>query len=183
MAEVKHDDAVEAEMNTDGAAAAGMKCPIAHDRVSHPTQGGRNQEWWPRKLNLKILAKNPQVANPLGADFDYAKAFAALDLDTVKADIAALLKTSQPWWPADYGHYGPFMIRMAWHAAGTYRVTDGRGGASSGQQRFEPLTSWPAHGHLAKARRPQRPPKPPTATPTPWPPPGPHPSAWRPGRR
>ena len=100
MAEVKHNDAVEAEMNTDGAAAAGMKCPIASDRVAHPTQGGQNQEWWPRKLNLKILAKNPAVANPLDPKFDYAKAFEALDLDAVKADIAALLKTSQPWWPA-----------------------------------------------------------------------------------
>ena len=118
MAEVKHNDAVEAEMNTDGAAAAGMKCPIASDRVAHPTQGGQNQEWWPRKLNLKILAKNPAVANPLDPNFDYAKAFEALDLDAVKADIAALLKTSQPWWPADFGNYGPFMIRMAWHAAG-----------------------------------------------------------------
>ena len=153
MAEVKHGDAVEAEMNTDGAAAAGMKCPIAHDRVAHPTQGGQNQEWWPRKLNLKILAKNPAVANPLAADFDYAKAFAALDLDAVKADIAVMLKTSQPWWPADFGNYGPFMIRMAWHSAGTYRVADGRGGAGGGQQRFAPLNSWPDNANLDKARR------------------------------
>jgi len=153
MAEVKHDDAVVAEMNTDGAAAAGQKCPIANDRVAHPTQGGRNQEWWPKKLNLKILAKNPAVANPLGADFDYAAAFAKLDLDAVKADIATVLKTSQPWWPADFGHYGPFMVRMAWHSSGTYRVADGRGGAGAGQQRFAPLNSWPDNANLDKARR------------------------------
>jgi catalase-peroxidase len=153
VAEVKHDDAVVAEMNTDGAVAAGLKCPIAHDRVAHPTQGGQNQEWWPKRLNLRILAKNPVVANPLADDFDYAKAFEALDLDVLKADIATMLTTSQPWWPADFGHYGPFMIRMAWHSAGTYRVADGRGGAGEGQQRFAPLNSWPDNANLDKARR------------------------------
>ncbi len=153
MAEVKHGDAVEAEMNTDGAVAEGQKCPIADHRVAHPTQGGQNQDWWPKRLNLKILAKHPVVANPLGAEFDYAKAFAALDLDALKADIATMLTTSQPWWPADFGNYGPFMIRMAWHSAGTYRVADGRGGAGGGQQRFAPLNSWPDNANLDKARR------------------------------
>ncbi|WP_206362099.1 catalase/peroxidase HPI [Sphingomonas montana] len=140
-------------MNVDGAVAGGQKCPIAHDRVAHPAQGGTNQQWWPRALNLKILAKNPPAGNPLPSDFDYAKAFEALDLDAVKADIAALLTESQPWWPADFGNYGPFMIRMAWHSAGTYRVADGRGGAGEGQQRFAPLNSWPDNANLDKARR------------------------------
>ncbi len=153
MAEVKHGDAVEAEMNTDGAVAAGQRCPIAPNRVAHPTQGDPNQEWWPKKLNLKILAKNPPAGNPLDPDFDYAKAFAAVDLTALKADIATMLTTSQPWWPADFGNYGPFMIRMAWHAAGTYRVADGRGGAGGGQQRFAPLNSWPDNANLDKARR------------------------------
>ncbi len=102
---------------------------------------------------LKILAKNPAVANPLGDDFDYKAAFEALDLAAVKADIAAVLTDSKDWWPADFGHYGPFMIRLSWHAAGTYRISDGRGGAGSGQQRFAPLNSWPDNGNLDKARR------------------------------
>jgi catalase-peroxidase len=128
-------------------------CPFAPERAPHPTQGGGNRGWWPERLNLKILAKNPAVANPLGEDFDYAAAFESLDLAAVKQDIEDVLTTSQDWWPADYGHYGPFMIRMAWHSAGTYRISDGRGGAGAGQQRFAPLNSWPDNANLDKARR------------------------------
>ncbi|MFJ2419310.1 catalase/peroxidase HPI [Streptomyces brevispora] len=128
-------------------------CPVAHGRASHPTQGGGNRQWWPERLNLKILAKNPAVANPLGEEFDYAGAFESLDLPAVKRDIAEVLTTSQDWWPADFGNYGPFMVRMAWHSAGTYRISDGRGGAGAGQQRFAPLNSWPDNTSLDKARR------------------------------
>ncbi|MCO8302372.1 catalase/peroxidase HPI [Streptomyces hygroscopicus] len=128
-------------------------CPVAHSRAPHPTQGGGNRQWWPERLNLKILAKNPPAANPLGEEFDYAEAFKNLDLAAVKRDIAEVLTTSQDWWPADFGHYGPFMIRMAWHSAGTYRISDGRGGAGAGQQRFAPLNSWPDNASLDKARR------------------------------
>ncbi len=140
----------EAAEETAGASAEG--CPVVHGRVD-PTQGDANSQWWPNRLNLKILAKNPDVINPNDADFDYARDFGRLDLAAVKADIAAVLTDSKDWWPADFGTYGPLMIRMAWHSAGTYRISDGRGGAGAGQQRFAPLNSWPDNVSLDKARR------------------------------
>ncbi|MFC7220128.1 catalase/peroxidase HPI [Streptomyces polyrhachis] len=131
------------------------ECPVVHGRneYPYPTERGGERPWWPKQLNLKVLAKNPAVANPLGAGFDYAAAFESLDLAEVKRDIAGVLTTSKDWWPADFGHYGPFIIRMAWHSAGTYRTLDGRGGGGSGQQRFAPLNSWPDNANLDKARR------------------------------
>ena len=147
-------DPVVTEGATPESAAAGEAggCPVVHGRV-HPTMGDANSEWWPNQLNLKILAKNPAVANPMGEDFDYAEEFKTLDLAEVKRDIAAVLTDSKDWWPADFGHYGPLMIRMAWHLAGTYRISDGRGGAGAGQQRFAPINSWPDNVSLDKARR------------------------------
>jgi catalase-peroxidase len=127
-------------------------CPVAHG-LTQPTMGDANFYWWPNRLNLKILAKNPAVANPMDGEFDYAEEFKTLDLPAVKRDIEEVLTTSQDWWPADFGHYGPLIIRMAWHAAGTYRIHDGRGGAGSAQQRFAPLDSWPDNVSLDKARR------------------------------
>ncbi|MCW0214251.1 MAG: catalase/peroxidase HPI [Pseudonocardia sp.] len=128
-------------------------CPVHAGRLGHPTESASNTDWWPNQLNLKILRKHPAVANPLGGDFDYAAAFASVDLDELAADVDAVLTDSKDWWPADFGHYGPFMVRMAWHSAGTYRVEDGRGGAGAGMQRFAPLNSWPDNGNLDKARR------------------------------
>ncbi|MFC5947993.1 catalase/peroxidase HPI [Pseudonocardia lutea] len=119
----------------------------------HPTHGEVNSSWWPNRLNLKVLAKNNPAANPLGAEFDYAAEFETLDLAAVRRDIEEVLTTSQDWWPADHGHYGPLMVRMAWHAAGTYRIQDGRGGAGTGMLRFAPLNSWPDNKSLDKARR------------------------------
>jgi catalase-peroxidase len=127
-------------------------CPVLHG-LTDPTMGDANFEWWPNKLNLKILAKHHPAADPMGAAFSYAAEFKTLDLAAVKRDVAEVLTTSQDWWPADFGHYGPLMIRMAWHGAGTYRISDGRGGAGSGQQRFAPLNSWPDNVSLDKARR------------------------------
>jgi catalase-peroxidase len=141
-------DAVEANTQVGGG------CPVAHGPARvHPTHGYANHQWWPNKLNLKILAKNTAERDPMGADFDYKAAFESLDLDAVKADLNKIMTESKDWWPADFGHYGGLMIRMAWHSAGTYRSHDGRGGAGAGQQRFAPLNSWPDNVSLDKARR------------------------------
>ena len=148
MADNVPDAAELDDLNTESPA---QQCPVMHG--AEPTQGDANRDWWPKRLNLKVLAKNPAVANPQDPDFDYPAAFEALDLAEVKRDIETVLTDSKPWWPADFGHYGPLMVRMTWHAAGTYRVQDGRGGAGSGQQRFAPLNSWPDNVNLDKARR------------------------------
>jgi catalase-peroxidase len=142
-------NAVVGEMNE----ASEGGCPVLTGRRKHPAEGGGNRDWWPDQLNLKILRKHPAVANPMGEDFDYAAAFNTLDLDALRRDVDQVMTTSQDWWPADFGHYGPFFIRMAWHSAGTYRISDGRGGAGAGMQRFAPLNSWPDNGNLDKARR------------------------------
>jgi catalase-peroxidase len=125
------------------------KCPF----TGKAAKGTQNRDWWPNALNLKVLHQQPPATDPMGADFDYAAEFKTLDLAAVKADLAKLMTDSQPWWPADFGHYGPFFIRMAWHSAGTYRIQDGRGGAGAGTLRFAPLNSWPDNGNLDKARR------------------------------
>jgi catalase-peroxidase len=130
------------------------KCPVANGSGRHMAAGGpSNAHWWPNQLNLKVLHQHASKSDPMGKDFNYAEEFKSLDLDAVVKDLHALMTDSQPWWPADFGHYGPFFIRMAWHAAGTYRIGDGRGGAGSGEQRFAPLNSWPDNVNLDKARR------------------------------
>jgi catalase-peroxidase len=139
---------VESKMNDEESGG----CPVGAG-FKHPTEGGGNQDWWPNSLNLKILRKHPVVANPMGEEFDYAAAFKTVDLDDLTRDVDAIMTDSKDWWPADFGHYGGFFIRMAWHSAGTYRVSDGRGGAGAGMQRFAPLNSWPDNANLDKARR------------------------------
>jgi catalase-peroxidase len=126
-----------------------QKCPFS----ANTRTGRSNRDWWPNQLNLNALHTNHPAGDPMGAEFDYADEFKTLDLAAVKKDIAAVMTNSQDWWPADFGHYGPLFIRMAWHAAGTYRIHDGRGGAGSGQLRFAPLGSWPDNANLDKARR------------------------------
>ena len=129
------------------------KCPFHGGALKQGAGGGtRNRDWWPNLLKLNVLRQNSSLSNPMGEEFNYAAEFKKLDLAAVKKDILALMTKSQDWWPADYGHYGPFFIRMAWHSAGTYRISDGRGGAGFGTQRFEPLNSWPDNANLDKAR-------------------------------
>ncbi|OFR88015.1 Catalase / Peroxidase [Micrococcus lylae] len=148
----QHDETTTLGQVSEDATQGG--CPVAHGAsLPHPASGDANQQWWKNRLNLKILAKEQPVINPHDPDFDYPAAFETLDLAEVKKDIAEVLTTSKDWWPADFGNYGPFMIRMAWHAAGTYRSQDGRGGGGTGQQRFAPLNSWPDNVSLDKARR------------------------------
>jgi catalase-peroxidase len=137
-----------ADANNDQTVAGAAKCPVAHG-----ARGRRNRDWWPDALDISVLHRNSTLSDPMGDGFDYARAFESLDLDAVIKDLHALMTDSQDWWPADFGHYGGLLIRMAWHSAGTYRITDGRGGAGAGQQRFAPLNSWPDNANLDKARR------------------------------
>jgi catalase-peroxidase len=140
------------KQNASASNASEAKCPFT-GAVTDNKMGPTNKEWWPNQLNLKVLHNNPVEGDPMNPDFDYAKEFAKLNLSAVVADLKKLMTNSQEWWPADYGHYGPFFIRMTWHVAGTYRISDGRGGAGTGMQRFAPTNSWPDNGNLDKARR------------------------------
>ncbi len=148
MKKNNHSKSTIYNVNTEAA-----KCPFLNGELNQVAGGGTsNRDWWPNQLKLNILRQHSNLSNPMGEDFDYAEAFKSLDLDAVKKDLSDLMTDSQEWWPADYGHYGPFFIRMAWHSAGTYRIADGRGGAGSGTQRFAPLNSWPDNANLDKAR-------------------------------
>ncbi len=145
---------IAADLATEATTDAAPACPFGHGARPQAVAGARTQaDWWPDQLNLKLLHQHAATADPMGAGFNYAAAFKTLDLEAVVTDLKALMTDSQPWWPADYGHYGPLFVRMSWHAAGTYRIADGRGGAGQGAQRFAPLNSWPDNGNLDKARR------------------------------
>ena len=145
------------DSNTHSSASASSggagKCPFSGTVLNQGAGGGtRNRDWWPNQLKLNILRQHSSLSNPMGESFNYAEEFKSLDLNAVKKDIVSLMTKSQDWWPADYGHYGPFFVRMAWHSAGTYRIADGRGGAGAGTLRFAPLNSWPDNTNLDKAR-------------------------------
>src|SRR5208337_3528179 len=149
-----HTENVHRRKSCGGNMTSESKCPVMNGAHQHTTAGVlSNRDWWPNALNLEILHQNSPLSKPGSQQFDYALEFKKLDLDALKKDIEAMMTTSQDWWPADYGHYGPLFIRMAWHSAGTYRIADGRGGAASGTQRFAPLNSWPDNVSLDKARR------------------------------